>query len=477
LTNVSVSPFGSLHITGITIPNGGANFLDAASFNARYRWLPLLQGQLVITEMSVENPKIVWEQMADGKWKVPEPEQAANVAAEDATQKLVQLEKDEETPGKEKEKKPKTEREKAVEKKSNFAVIVQRFDVKGGSVELFDHEKKHVAVFSDVNMTYTSLTPERVEGTATIGKVVWADTFTLENVSTPFKFDDKAFDLPKIIATFAGGPLQGVYATHTDKDHSPYKIAIGFTKLDLDRVGTQMGAEAGQSVGLLSGQIEVHGDHQHSDRMDGEGRVDVRDAQFHQLDLFQNIGQILGLRELADLRVRDGHADLRLNGDKILVEKLTLNTADLQLNAHGTARLNKRINLDAQLSAEDSVVQKLPGMIRDSFTPIDGGRRAIGFVISGTADKPKTDLLDKLIGQKINTQFGDVLESIFGGGKKPEEDKPKKEDKKTEKERKKKDKDKAVQNAAPLPPATLPATSPPAPPAATPQPPPAAPNP
>src|SRR5262249_7631097 len=147
------------------------------------------------------------------------------VAAEDANQKLAQPEKGE-------EKKTKTDAEKAEEKKSNFSVIVQRFDVKGGSVELFDNAKKHVAVFSDVNMTYTTLTADRVEGTATIGKVVWADPFTLENVSTPFKLADEAFNLPKIAATFAGGPLQGNYHTHTEKEHSPYKIAVTFTKLD-----------------------------------------------------------------------------------------------------------------------------------------------------------------------------------------------------------------------------------------------------
>ncbi|MEI9897418.1 MAG: hypothetical protein WDN28_27070 [Chthoniobacter sp.] len=108
------------------------------------------------------------------------------------------------------------------------------------------------------------------------------------------------------------------------------------------------------------------------------------------------------------------------------------------------------------------------------FRTVEGGRRAIGFVINGSIDKPKTNLLDKLIGQKINNQFGDVLGTIFGGDKKPEDDKPKKEDKK-----KKKDKDKAAQNAAtpaaPTPPAATPEPATPAP--ATPQTQPVAPNP
>ena len=87
LTNISVSPFGSLRITGITVPNGESNFLEAASFHARYRLLPLLHGQFVITEMSVENPKVWWAQTADGKWKLPEPEQAAKAAAKERQSK------------------------------------------------------------------------------------------------------------------------------------------------------------------------------------------------------------------------------------------------------------------------------------------------------------------------------------------------------------------------------------------------------
>lgn len=476
LTNVSVSLFGSLRVNGITIPNGGANFLDAASFQARYRLLPLLQGKLEITEMSVENPKIIWAQTAEGKWKLPEPEQAKEVSAEDANQKLAQDKKGDTAAGQAEEKKPKEEAEKvAAEKKSNFTVVIDRFDVKGGEVELFDGNNKHLAVFSDVNMTYTSLTADHIEGTATIGKIVYADGLTFENVSTPFQFGGGAFNLPAIDATFAEGKLQGKYHTHNEGEHSPFKIAVTFTKLDLNRLGMQLGADPGQTVGTLTGQIEIHGDNQLKDRRDGEGHADIRDGQFHQLDLFQNISQVLGLKELSDLRVRDGHVDLRLSGEKVHVDSLTLNTADLQLTAHGMARLDKKLNLDAQLSVEESVGQHLPGMIRDSFQPIEGGRRAIQFVINGTIDKPKTNLLNKLIGQKIDNQFGDVLNGIFGG-KKPDDDSARKEDKK-----KKKDKDRGAPppGAAPAPagatPAPVPAASQPS--VGIPQPQPTTPNP
>jgi hypothetical protein len=156
-------------------------------------------------------------------------------------------------------------------------------------------------------------------------------------------------------------------------------------------------------------------------------------------------------------------------GDKIYIEKLTLNTSDLQLAAKGTARTDKRLNLEAQLSVEEAASQHLPGMIRDNFLPIEGGRRAIAFTVTGTTDKPKTNLLDKLMGQKENNQLGSLLTNIFGGEKpKQDDDKTKKDDKKKKKD---KEKEKAVQTG-PTPPASnlVPTTPQPQPQPATPNP-------
>jgi hypothetical protein len=209
-----------------------------------------------------------------------------------------------------------------------------------------------------------------------------------------------------------------------------------------------------QASGVLTGQLEVHGDGKISDRLNGEAHFDLRNAQFHQLDFFQSIGQLLGLRELADLRVRDGHSDLRLADSKVLVEKLILNTTDLQISATGTARLDKKLKLSAQLSAEDGVVEHLPPIIRDGFGPSEGGRRAVAFNITGDIEKPKTDLLDKFIKRKVDSQYTDVLSSIFNQMKKPDE--PKKDEKKADK--RKKDKGAEQNGATPSPATSVPAT-------------------
>lgn len=477
LTNVSVSPWNDLRITGLSIPNGAGNLLEATSFEAHFRWLPLFTGRLVISDMVVDTPKLVLIQDEKGKWQLPEPEKAAEVSKAEAKAEGKDPGKEPATPkstaeaSPEKSEKPEKPEKKAARKQP---VTVEHFEIRSGTVELWDSHHKHVAVFADVNASSTALDAAHVEGTAEIGKAIWADGLALENVRTPFKYSEEEISIPEITATFAGGTLRGVYLGKTNDDGMVYKVAVTLAQIDVDRLMVQLGGQAGQAHGELGGQIEVHGDTRRPDKLDGVGRLDLRNGQFSQLELFQNIGQVLGLRQLSDLRLKDGHTDLRLASDKVYVDKLLLSTPDLQLTAKGMVRLDQRINLDAQLSIEDSLVKQLPPMVRDSFSTVTAdNRRAIDFNVTGSTDKLKTNLLDKLIGQKINVQFGDLLGSLFGGGddrksaddpKKKEEEERRKAEKKAEKERKKnKDKDKAGKTPDATP---APATTP-APPAAS----------
>jgi len=457
LTNTSVTPWSDLKITGISVPNGDANFLEASSFTASYRLLPLLEGKLIITEMRVENPKIVWRQDEKEKWRLPEPEKAAEVSREEAKTAAAEPASTPAAPipGAELPATSETKSEKKKEKKKkDFEVVVQRFDVKNGSIELLDHQNKHVAVFVGVDMTYTKLTPEHVEGTAAIGKAIWADGLTLENVRTPFSFTraDHELSLPEITATLAGGSVRGRFLSRAEAEHTPFNGAVKFERVSLDALTVQTGGEAGQAIGELSGEFEMRGETDRMEKATGTGALDLRDGQFRQLEFFQNIGAALGLREFGNMRLKEGHADFHLSGQKIIVEQLLLATNDLQMTSKGTIRLEKgdrKVALDAQLSVDEALVKQLPSLIGDSFVAAENNRRTIDFNITGTTDKPKTNLLDKLIGSKINVQFGDLISNLFGGEKKPEDDKKKKEEeerkkaeKKAEKERKKKEKEK-----------------------------------
>src|SRR3989440_11882694 len=81
IQRISVTPWWGLKLTGITIPQSQSgvspDFLTAKTFRLRIRFSSLFGGHLVIKEVSLVNPEIVWAQNADGKWRVPSSPTAA----------------------------------------------------------------------------------------------------------------------------------------------------------------------------------------------------------------------------------------------------------------------------------------------------------------------------------------------------------------------------------------------------------------
>src|SRR4051812_21823617 len=88
IQRISVTPWWGLKLTGITIPQTqpgvSSDFLTAKTFRLRIRFSSLFGGQLVIKDVSLINPEIVWAQNADGKWRfpsLPSPTPAPEIAA------------------------------------------------------------------------------------------------------------------------------------------------------------------------------------------------------------------------------------------------------------------------------------------------------------------------------------------------------------------------------------------------------------
>src|SRR6266403_1089097 len=86
---ISVTPWWGLKLTGITIPQSqpgvSSDFLTAKTFRLRIRFSSLFGGHLVIKEISLIDPEVVWAQNADGKWRLPSvPPEPARTAEKTA---------------------------------------------------------------------------------------------------------------------------------------------------------------------------------------------------------------------------------------------------------------------------------------------------------------------------------------------------------------------------------------------------------
>jgi len=432
LTNTSFSPWSGVRITGITIPQGGTNFLEAGSFTASYRLFPLLIGKFTIPEIRVDAPKLVWRKDAKGKWRLPALDKQESASAGEA------------------EPKPEPAREK---KEGGPVLDISRLQVKGGAVQLFDEDGSCTLACTGVNVICTTVTATKIEGIADIEHLVWAESLVLEKVRAPFVWHAGELTLPALTATLAGGPVRGKFKGQPKTGDGPFEASFDFDQADLERMATNAGWKPGQASGVGSGRLTVQGNLEKLERITGPGQFQIRDGRFKQLDLFQTIGKALDIRELSDLRLKEGSGEFRLGDKKIHLEKMTLSAVNLHLGAKGTVGFDQKVDLAAQLGLEEDLLKQLPELLRESFGKSENGQRLIGFRISGTTEKLRTNLLDQLIGQKVGRQFDDLLSGLFGTKnkddekKKKEEEDRKKEEKKEEK-RKKKEAEKASAQAA-----------------------------
>ena len=74
IRRMSVTPWGGLELSGITIaqtsPADPRHFLEAKTFRLRIRFLSLFSKRLVIKEVSLINPNVIWPQDVEGKWRL-----------------------------------------------------------------------------------------------------------------------------------------------------------------------------------------------------------------------------------------------------------------------------------------------------------------------------------------------------------------------------------------------------------------------
>src|SRR4029077_18766480 len=73
---ISVTPWSGLKLSDITIAQGtsgsSANFLEAKDFGLRVAFFSIFSRKLVIKEVTLVNPNVVWPQNAEGKWRLPD---------------------------------------------------------------------------------------------------------------------------------------------------------------------------------------------------------------------------------------------------------------------------------------------------------------------------------------------------------------------------------------------------------------------
>lgn len=435
IQRISVTPWAGLTLTGITIPQSqpgvSPDFLKAKSFRLRIRFSSLFGGQLVIKEISLINPEVVWAQNSDGKWRLPSmpPEPAATPVPEKpapaevpaasspaAEQKIVV----QESPAKPAPSLPIQVENKPVP----FTPEVQRVNVIGARFRFLDEKLQSVSTFEDVDFRSSFRTANDLRGNITIAKTSLRDRFFLQQLESPLHYDSNELDFSQITARAGEGQISGRFTIQPQAEDSPFTVSIKFKEVQADKIITEAGGAMGTVTGKLEGYLDASGKTADPDALQGSGEIILHDGQVRQYSLLVALGQLLQIQELQQLRLDQAQVKYHINPGVVTIDELVFRSENIRLSAKGTVSFDGKLQLESQLAVNEKLRSQLFRAIRDNFKPIDDpGYTAVNFQVSGTVGRPKTNLMDKLIGRDLK-DLSSVITGLMGGGKTEKKKKP-----------------------------------------------------
>jgi type II secretion system protein N len=415
ITSSSFTPWGGLQIHGISVPQtepgAPGNFLDASLFRTRFELAPLFRRRLVIHDITLDEPRVAWLQNEKGRWKLPRtpsPERVKTTEPETP-----------ETAGS-----PKPERARP------FAVSVQRFAIERGHVDFLRATGEPVASLGNVELQAPASSDGALSGTFKSSRVSIRQGALLQDLATPFTYErgeEGSIKLANLTAKLAGGSLSGAASLRPDAEGMPFALDLNFEQVDLNQLVSSLGGMPGQAGGLVAGSLSLTGEGNNADTITGSGQLSVGAGTLKQYEFLQLLGQILQIEELMQLTFQRADAQFHVSDSKVWIDRLTLESPNLKLTATGKAKFNGRLDLDARLVINQKIARQLPAPIEANFTAMgDVGERYVDFDITGTLEKPKTNLHERIIGKSLEGQAVNLWKSVFGGKKEEKDGKKKK---------------------------------------------------
>ena len=424
---ISVTPWSGLKLSGITIAQGStdtnANFLEAKSFGLRIAFFSLFSRRLVIKEVSLASPNVVWPQNADGKWRLPDLrrerlENPPAIAAEFEDSSSRTSGKAEPPTQNAAPATPAKQAAVAVDRKTNapaaFVSEIHKVSVADGAFRFLGRANEPVANFEGVGFRASVSSAFALHGNARVARVSLRDRFFLQQLRSPLRYDSNGLDLSQISARVGSGDVAGRFTMQPEADESPFRVELKFRGVQADQIITEGGGPSGVLQGKLDGSLQTEGKTTDPDALSGTGEIFLHDGQLRQYNLLVALGQLFQIEELTQLHLDQAEAKYHLAPGVVTIDELVLRSTNIRLSATGTVSFRGKLHLSSRLAINEKIRAQLFKPIRANFQPTEEpGYSAVDFEVSGTLERPKTNLLEKVVGRDLK----DLVNSFWGGGK------------------------------------------------------------
>lgn len=454
IEQTSVTPWNGVTLKGISIASARdpkQPFLTAKSFSARVSVPQLISKRIVVKQIRIEEPKMVWRQASDGRWHLPGSE------PDDIPEEKPRKRKKDRNVAKEQKPRapepaplaaataappapgapsapliksepvvlaaatptevPVQEPEPQTEPKEKFEVEVRRVRINKGDFLFQDRKGDRMCDLKGVELFLKMETPQLAEGDLKIESLNLRDVFHLNKVKTLFSHTPEHLKLTDLSAVMAGGTLKlnGQFAP--DTADTPFTVETQVEGADLDTLVYEATGQRRLFNGTLQGDLTISGNAGTPESQAGKGMLKLVNGGLQEIPVLKSLGSWLKIDELQNLSFTKSEIIYRVGNAKFYVEPLLLESENLRLVANGEISYDGDVMLHARLFASNQLTKRLPSEIRSSFSPSEDNTEYgfVAFEVSGTVDRLETDLDERLIPKKLRNIYDGLkgLKELF----------------------------------------------------------------
>ena len=401
------TPWSGVTLSGIALqPTDavGKPFLEAKSLEASVVFFELLKGRIVVKHISLESPAIEIRQASKpAPQAAPEPLPADSMEAVEVPlpgPSLVQKEL------------PPRATPAAGEKSAEAPkIVIEAFRVDNGRALFFDSKGDKILELEGIFLDAKPAGDQRISGTYRIERgVVW-NSIRPRTFAGRFEWDHGRLTLPDFQAVLADGNLSGQFEWQPDKT---FAMATQLEGVSLKTLANDAGLDAEGTQGQLFGKLVLGGIADQPATFQGSAEASLVEARMEPIELIRQFGEILRVNELQVLELQAAEAAFTIRDEKVLVDRLVLASANFMIDATGETAFTGALDLDARLHVNEKMRKETRGFIGKNFKPSETeGFVHMPFSVTGTLARPKSDLLDKVVGLRIGQDVGGLLKNLL----------------------------------------------------------------
>jgi type II secretion system protein N len=409
---ITFTPWDGLTFEDVTIGSSDSETLVLKAGNLRVRcdYLALLRRKIIVREIVLRQVDLrvplaaVKETLDNSKRSVARSPASGSEAAESPTPELVRRSKS------------LTIRDTLTQR---FWVEIQRFKLKDATITVVRPDGTIAAVIrgldSTLNFQHGNYLGRAHADNATIGEAI-----SVDDIGSPVRFSGGSLALEDVCAKLSGGDLNGTFNLDFSKADLPYRLELKASGIDVNEVTTRTGTFLDRAHGTLEGSFELTGAGRDSSQAAGAGTLEIKSAYLDQYPMLQEIGRWTQIDELQRLDLEEADSNFRIVGPRVQVDSIRLISKNCQINLAGTVEESQRLDLKGRLTITQFLSQKIPNELEDNFITAEDGRdRYLDFEVSGSLQKPETNLFERIIGDKRKL-LQRLLHGNHSGRSKPE---------------------------------------------------------